>query len=339
MVLFVPLLVATPPILRTLRGKGAEAGCWCLALLGWVACMFMLSAAEVRLPLVAMALVLLVWAVVRFGVAMASIVTSVCAMAAALSFAWQRGVLATIGVNEGIDTLWGFLALLIVTGMFLTVLLAERNRRLHELAAAAERHRRLFDDGPHPMWVQDRATGRILMANAQAIRHYGYSEDEWLTQTVGDLTPKAVCTETALPDHEYGLLETRHRLKDGTVIDVELSHAPIEMDGRPTLLLCFAVDVTERNALRREFLEATDLERRRLADELRYGFGRTLGELELAATRLEQSAGTGKVDSAAIDLIARSSQRAVEVCRQIAHSATSSVNRFSSDAPASVGFA
>ena len=92
--------------------------------------------------------------------------------------------------------------------------------------------------------------------------------------------------------------------------------------GRPTLL-CFAIDVTERNALRREFLEATDLQRRRLADELRYGFGRTLGELELGATRLEQSAGTGKVDSAAIALIARSSQRAVEVCREMAHSAAS----------------
>ena len=69
------------------------------------------------------------------------------------------------------------------------------------------------------------------------------------------------------------------------MIDVELSHAPIEMDGRPTLL-CFAVDVTERNALRREFLEATDLERRRLADELRYGFGHTLGELELGSYAL-----------------------------------------------------
>jgi PAS domain S-box-containing protein len=337
-VLFVPLLVASPPILRTLRGKGAEAACCCLALLGWVACMFMVSAAEVRLPLVAMALVLLVWAVVRFGVAMASIVTSVCAMAATLSFAWERGGLATIGVNEGIDTLWGFLALLIVTGMFLTVLLAERNRRLHELGAAAERHRRLFDDGPHPMWVQDRATGHVLMVNAQAIRHYGFSEDEWLALTVDGITAKPGRGEMIAPTREYGLLATRHRLKDGTVIDVELSHAPIEMDGRPTLL-CFAVDVTERNALRREFLEATDLERRRLADELRYGFGRTLGELELAATRLEHSAGTGKVDSAAITLIARSSQRAVEVCRQIAHSATSAVNRFSNDSPASVGLA
>ncbi len=321
-VLFVPLLVATPPLLRTVRGKGAEAGCLCLALLGWVAGMFMLGAADVRLPLVAMALVLLVWAVVRFGVAMASIVTSVCAMAATLSFALQRGVLATIGVNEGIDTLWGFLALLMVTGMFLTVLLAERNRRSHELAAAAERHRRLFDDGPHPMWVQDGAAGRILMVNAQAIRHYGYSEDEWLALTVDDFAATPVRTEMGAPPPGDGVVETRHRLKDGTVIDVELSHAPIEMDGRPTLL-CFAVDVTERNSLRREFLEATDLERRRLADELRHGFGHTLGELELGAMRLEQSVGAGKVDSAAIALIARSSQRAVEVCRQIARSATS----------------
>lgn len=321
-VLFVPLLVAAPPLLRTLRGRGAEAGCLCVALLGWVACMFMLSAADVRLPLVAMALILLVWAVVRFGVAMASIVTTVCAMAATLSFALQRGVLATVGVNEGIDTLWGFLALLIVTGMFLTVLLAERNRRLHELAAAVERHRRLFDDGPHPMWVQDSATGRILMVNAQAIRHYGYSEDEWSALTIDGFAATPSRTEIRTPSPEGAVVETRHRLKDGTVIDVELSHAPIEMDGRPTLL-CFAVDVTERNALRREFLEATDLERRRLADELRYGFGHTLGELELGATRLEQSAGTGKVDSTAIELIARSSQRAVEVCRQIARSATS----------------
>ncbi len=187
------------------------------------------------------------------------------------------------------------------------------------------------------MWVQDIATGRILVVNAQAIRHYGYSEAEWLALTVDGFTAKPARPEMA-PTREYGVLETRHRLKDGTVIDVELSHAPMEMEGRSTLL-CFAVDVTERNALRREFLEATDLERRRLADELRYGFGRTLAELELAATRLEQSAANGTVDSAAIALIARSSQRAVEVCRQIAHSATSTVDRFSNDSHVSAGLA
>ncbi len=326
-VLFVPLLVATPALLRTLRGKGGEASAWSLALLGWVTCMFVLRDAEARLPLVAMALVLLVWAVVRFGVAMASIVTSVCAMAATLSFVLQRGVLATVGVNEGIDTLWDFLALLTVTGMFLTALLAERNRTLHELDAAAQRHRRLFADGPHPMWVQDRATGRILMVNERAIIHYGYSEDEWSALTLSGITANSGGAPMTAPERGYRLVETRHCLKDGALIDVELSHAPIDMDGRPTLL-CFAVDVTERNSLRREFLEALDLERRRLASELRFGFHRTLADLESAAIRLERASRSGQIDSPAIELIAQSSQRAVELCRQFAHSATSAGNRF-----------
>jgi PAS domain S-box-containing protein len=323
-VLFVPLLVATPSILRTLRGKHAEAGFWCLALFGWSACMFMLSAAEARLPLVAMALVLVVWAVVRFGVAMASLATFVCAMAATLSFALRRGVLTAIDVDEGIDTLWEFLVLLTVTGMFLTVLLAERNRVLRELADTAQRYRRLFEHDPHSSWVHDAASGRILMVNEQAIRHYGYSEQEWLDLTIDDLAAKRSSTVFINPAPEYGLVETRHRLKNGVIIDVILSSAPIDMDGRQTLL-CFAIDVTERNSLRRRLLEATDLERRRLANELRYGLGRSLAELEFAASRLRQAAGTAQVDLAAIDLIARASQRAVEICRETAYSATTAM--------------
>jgi len=247
---------------------------------------------------------------------------SVCAMAAATSFALQRGALSSINVNEGIATVWGFLGLLTVTGMFLTALLAERNRTLRKLAATTERYRRLFAHGPHPLWVQDRTTGRILMVNEQAIRHYGYSEGEWLAMAVDDLAARSTGTVHANEARDRGLIETRHRLKNGAVIDVELSFAPIDMDGRPTLL-CFAIDVTERNTLRREFLEATDLERRRLADELRYGLGRTLAELESAGARLRLAASTARVDPAAMELIARTSQRAVEVCRQIAHSATS----------------
>jgi PAS domain S-box-containing protein len=321
-VLFVPLLVATPPIARTLSGRHVEAAFWCMGLLGWVAGMFALGEVGARLPLVATALVLLVWAAVRFGAAMASLAMSVCAMAATTSFALQRGALSSINVKEGITTLWGFLGLLTVTGMFLSALLAERNRTLQKLAATAQRYRRLFAHGPHPLWVQDRATGQILMVNEQAIRHYGYSESEWLAMTVDDLAARSTGTVQAGGARDYGSIETRHRLKNRAVIDVELSFAPIDMDGRPTLL-CFAIDVTERNTLRREYLEATDVERRRLADELRYGLGRTLTELESAAARLKLAASTARVDPAAMELIARTSQRAVEVCRQIAHSATS----------------
>ncbi|MGO9931456.1 MAG: PAS domain S-box protein [Steroidobacteraceae bacterium] len=321
LVVFVPLLVATPSIFRTLRNHHVEAGFWCLALLGWVACTFLLSEGDARCSLVAMALVLLVWAVVRFGVAMAAGAIAVCSMAATVSFATQRGVLATIGVTEGVNALWGFLLLLAGIGLFLTALLAERNRNLRELAATTQRYRRLFAHGPHPLWVQDRATGRILMVNEQAIRRYGYSEHEWLALTIDDLAAKSAGAATIAPIRDYASIETRHRVKSGERIDVELSFAPIDMDGRPTLL-CFAVDVTERNALRRGFLEATDLERRRLANELRFGLGRALAQIDLASARIEQTAGITRLDAAAIDLLARASRRASEVCRQTAHSLT-----------------
>jgi len=333
-VLFVPLMVATPPIWRTLGGRRVEAGFWYAALLGWVAAMFALSGIGARLPLVAMALVLLVWAAVRFGVATAALAMSVCAMAATTSFALQSGALSSNNINEGITTLWGFLALLTVTGMFLTALLAERHRTLRELAATTQRYRRLFEHSPHPLWVQDRTTGQILMVNEEAIRHYGYSESEWLTMTADDLAARpGGAPPVGGRTRDHGPIEARHRLKSRAVIDVELSYAPIDMGGRPTLL-CFAIDVTERNALRREFLEATDLERRRLADELRFGLGRTLAELEWAATRLKQAAESARVDPAAMELIARTSQRAVEVCRQIAHSATAGGNPSSRESPA-----
>ena len=159
------------------------------------------------------------------------------------------------------------------------------------------------------------------MVNEQAIRHYGYSEDEWLALKVADFSVTPASSGLFGPAREHSLVETRHRLKSGAVVEVELSYAPIDMDGRPTLL-CFAVDVTERNALRRGFLEATDLERRRLGNELHLGIGRALAQLEIAAKRFKQTSLAGPVDSAAIELVARASRRAAVVCRQTAHSAS-----------------
>jgi PAS domain S-box-containing protein len=320
-VLFVPLLVATPTLKLTLRGRHAEAGAWCTALLGWALCVVMLNEAGARWPLVAMALMLLVWAVVRFGVALAAAAIAVCSLAATFSFALQRGVLVTIGANEGIDALWGFLLLLAVIGMFLMVLLAERNRTLQQLNATAQRYQHMFALGPHPLWVQDSVTGRIIMVNSRAIRHYGYSEPEWLTLTADTLAAVPVGGALAGPANEFTPVETRHRLKSGAFIEVELSFAPIDMDGRPTLL-CFAVDVSERNALRRGILEATDLARRRLVTELHRSIGRTLAELERAAVRFKETAGAGAPDAAAIEGIAQASRRALEVCRQTAHDAS-----------------
>jgi len=328
MVMFVPLLVAIPPISQTLRGRGAEASIWALTLLGWSACMLLLNEFGAQWTLLMMALVLLVWAVVRFGVAMASIAISVCAAVATLSFALQRGVLVSngAGAGAGIGTLWWFLLLLTATGMFLIALLSERNHTLGELAATAQRYRGLFDHDPHPLWVEDVASGRILMVNEQAIRHYGYSQNEWFEMTAEDLS-----AYPAGPPSPNGELErkpsmTRHRLKSGAIIDVELTYAAIDMDGRSEVL-CFAVDASERNALRRDFLEATDLERRRLAHDLQRGLGSALADLKRAAAECKRTASTGRIDPTAIERFLETSRRASGLCRQTAHSGATGDSR------------
>jgi PAS domain S-box-containing protein len=320
-VLAVPVVAATPPLWRILRERHAEAGIFCAALGAWLAGIATLSDAGARWPLVTTALVLLIWAAVRLGVAWACAATFICAMAATASFALQRGVLATIGADEGISALWGFLALLTVTGLTLTALLAERNRILAEIAAVAERNRRVFELDPHPLWVEDVASGRILLANAEAERHYGYSRAEWLAMTAERLAADAAGAPRATPPAAGAPLETRHRLKSGALIDVELWYAPIEMEGRPARL-CFAIDVSERNSLRRGFLEATDLERHRLGEQLGHGLGRPLAELEDAAARFQRAASSGRVDPAAIELVANASRDAAGACRRIAHAAS-----------------
>ena len=75
-----------------LRERHGEALLWCLALGGWIRRAGRLGGAGARWPLVTVALMLLIWAVVRLGVAWASAATFVFAMTATTSFALHRGV-------------------------------------------------------------------------------------------------------------------------------------------------------------------------------------------------------------------------------------------------------
>src|SRR5215469_4297802 len=67
---------------------------------------------------------------------------------------------------------------------------AERGRREtaeEELRRSEKHYRLLFQGNPHPMWVFDLETLRILEVNEAAIQHYGYSREEFLGMTLTDL--------------------------------------------------------------------------------------------------------------------------------------------------------
>jgi diguanylate cyclase (GGDEF)-like protein/PAS domain S-box-containing protein len=48
----------------------------------------------------------------------------------------------------------------------------------------------LFENSPLPMWIYDAADGRILAANREACRRYGYTQQEFLAMRAGDLVPE-----------------------------------------------------------------------------------------------------------------------------------------------------
>lgn len=128
--------------------------------------------------------------------------------------------------------------------------ITEQKRAQELLQESEERHRKLFDNNPHPTWVFDKETLRFLMVNDAAVRKYGYTLDEFLAITIKDIRPAddiPVLLESLMhPRHENdGGSIWRHRRKDGTIIDVEITSYDLSFAGRPAEVVV-AVDVTQR---------------------------------------------------------------------------------------------
>jgi PAS domain S-box-containing protein len=159
--------------------------------------------------------------------------------------------------------------------------ITEHKRAQEFLQESEERHRKLFDNNPHPTWVFDRETLRFLAVNAAAVRKYGYSVDEFLTMTIKEIRPTEdipalVESVGRLQDGKGSAGIWRHRPKDGTVIDVEITSYALNFAGRPAEVVV-AVDVTQR---RRD-----EEEKRKFTDSL----ATTNQELELRNREVERA--------------------------------------------------
>ena len=108
----------------------------------------------------------------------------------------------------------------------------------------------LFERNPLPMWVYDPATLRFLTVNEAAIRHYGYSRREFLGMTIKDIRP-AEDVPALLADVKANRSTPtvtsvwRHRKKDGTLIDVEITSHEFQFGQHKTKLV-LAKDITEQ---------------------------------------------------------------------------------------------
>ena len=160
---------------------------------------------------------------------------------------------------------------------------SERQAMEAALRQREENYRLLFASNPSPMWVYDRETLAFLEVNEAAVKHYGYSREEFLAMTICDIRPsedvpsllKSVAQVTKGLDRA-GVW--RHRKKDGSIIFVAITSHTLEFAGRSAEVV-LAGDVTERLQTEAEVL--------RLNAELEARVKARTAELERANREME----------------------------------------------------
>ena len=100
------------------------------------------------------------------------------------------------------------------------------------------------------MWVFDPETLRFLEVNQAAVAKYGFSRDEFLGMSIGDIRPAEdipvllADVKASLPAGVRGPALWRHRRKDGALLGVQVTAQDIVFKGRPARLV-FAQDLSE----------------------------------------------------------------------------------------------
>ena len=130
----------------------------------------------------------------------------------------------------------------------LAQMLAEQLETAETLRVSEERHRSILQTAMDGIWLAD-TQGRLLEVNEAYCTMSGYSTQELLLMNISDIEAIETADDTARRIHrirEQGedRFESRHRRKDGTVYDVEVSVQFRPVEGGQCV--AFLRDITER---------------------------------------------------------------------------------------------
>ncbi|MBU5612986.1 PAS domain S-box protein [Geomonas sp. Red51] len=178
----------------------------------------------------------------------------------------------------------------------------ERTRSEQAVAASEQRFRELFQNVADPVYIAD-ARGRILDANEQACHELGFTREELLSKSIGDLDAinnddgKVARQFDSFPLSASVTFETVHRREDGTTFPAEVKVRRIDLEGRHAVI-GVARNISERKRaeeerirLEQQLLHAQKLESLGvLAGGIAHDFNNILtsimGNAELAQLRL-----------------------------------------------------
>ena len=186
----------------------------------------------------------------------------------------------------------------------------------------------MFERSPLPMWTYDRQSLRFVAVNDAAVRHYGYSREEFAAMTLADIRPAedvpSLREDVARAAGASDATTWRHRKKDGTIITVEILGNDFVSEGKPVRLV-LVHDVTERERADRALRKAHDQLRHaqkmeaigRLAGGVAHDFNNLLTVIQSYACLLENSLGGADQRQHDAAEIRRAAERAAGITRQL----------------------
>ncbi|MBI3110347.1 MAG: PAS domain S-box protein [Ignavibacteriales bacterium] len=128
--------------------------------------------------------------------------------------------------------------------------ITDRKETECSLRESEETFRRLFISHPQPLWIYDVETLRFLAVNDATVDKYGYTREELLGMTIKDIRPPGeiprLLEEVSKPVDGFDRSGFwKHCLRDGRIIEVEITTHVLSFGGRKAKLV-MAYDVTDR---------------------------------------------------------------------------------------------
>ncbi|MEI6142114.1 MAG: PAS domain S-box protein [Mariniphaga sp.] len=134
--------------------------------------------------------------------------------------------------------------------------ISDKRKNEEILRNSEEKYRYMFFNNPQPMWIYDLETLAFLEVNEAAIKHYGYSYEEFLSMTLKDIRPEEDIDNLLkdIKDKKWSLNRLgvwRHLKKNGELIYVELISHFVNFNGRNARHILLN-DITERKQIEQE---------------------------------------------------------------------------------------
>jgi PAS domain S-box-containing protein len=168
----------------------------------------------------------------------------------------------------------------------IAILLIRFRRKADKALEESEiKYRKLFELHSDAIVMLDGTTGKIIEANASALKLYGYTRQDLPAKTIFELTAEPDKTREAMEQEQQIVQVGLHRKSDGTVFPVETFNSYFYWKDRRVLMVAIR-DITERKRAEeslQDFAQKMELKNKELDQALLQAEAATAHANEMAA--------------------------------------------------------